>query len=237
MNETLILIDIEGTDASGKETQSVMLTQALKDRNLDAVDVHFPRYGLRSATLVEDYLAGAFGADPDEVSPYAASMFYAVDRYAAFHDVSRNLTRPEPGRSRIIVADRYTMSNAVHQCAKLPREKHRDMMEWLMDLEFKYLGQPRPDLVLFLDADPDVVQKMLRQRDGDHALKAGIHHDIHERNPEYMRRSRDTGLALAKDYGWTVVPVTDADGFRDVNAIASEILGHALRVIKDLGAD
>ena len=214
-----------------------MLTEALKTRGLDAVDVHFPQYGLRSATLVEDYLAGAFGAAPDKVSPYAASMFYAVDRYAAFHDINKNLTVPEPGRSKIIVADRYTMSNAVHQCAKLPREKHHDMMKWLMDLEFKYLEQPRPDLVLFLDADPDVVQRMLRERDGDHDLKAGIHHDIHERNPEYMRRSRDTGLALARDYGWTVVPVTDTDGFRDVGDIASEILGHALKVIRGLGAN
>lgn len=231
----IVLIDIEGTDGSGKETQSLMLVKKLRDMGFDAVDLHFPRYGNRSAALVEDYLAGRFGDDPNQVNPYAASMLYAADRWAAFHEKSGPIGKrcTENGGPRVVVCDRYTASNAVFQCAKLPGDERPAMLEWLESLEFGYLGQPEPDAVVFLDADPDVVRRVLagRDRTGSGNRKAGVRHDIHERNDAYIRHCRDVGLEIAAMRDWHVVRVTKDGAFRALDDIHADILRIATAAI------
>lgn len=231
----IVLIDIEGTDGSGKETQSLMLVEKLRDMGFNAVDLHFPRYGNRSAALVEDYLEGKFGEDPNAVNPYAASMLYAVDRWAAFHEKSGLMSEigTKDGSPAIIVSDRYAASNAVFQCAKLPPEKRPGMLEWLESLEFDYLGQPKPDAVVFLDADPDVVDHVLSSRNtpAGGKTKDGIQHDIHERNKAYIRHCRDVGLEIAAERQWHIVPVTRNGAFRALQAIHDDILRITLDTI------
>ena len=130
------LIVIEGLDGSGKATQAKKLTKALTDRGIS-----FPDYDSDSSALVRMYLSGQFGTDPQDVNAYAASAFFAVDRFASYKkDWGRDYARG------VIIADRYTTSNAVHQCGKLPKEHWADFLDWLFDFEYNKLGIPAPDL-------------------------------------------------------------------------------------------
>ena len=143
------LIVFEGTDGSGKATQSKLLFERLQREGVDCRKLNFPRYGEKSAALVELYLSGAFGTHPDDVNAYAASTFYSVDRYASYkQDWGKYY---EAGG--LLIADRYTTSNAIHQGSKLPEAELPAFFDWLYDLEYGKMGLPRPDLVLYLDVD------------------------------------------------------------------------------------
>ena len=164
------LIVIEGLDGSGKATQAKLLAENLAQQNLRVREVSFPDYASESSALVKMYLAGAFGTHPDDVNAYAASSFYAVDRYASFkHDWQGDY---EAG---LVIADRYTTSNAIHQCSKLPMEQWDAYLDWLFDFEYEKLGIPSPDLVVYLKVDPDVSQKLLSKRYDGHMEKEDIH--------------------------------------------------------------
>lgn len=195
------LIVIEGTDGSGKQTQSQLLHSALEKKGLSPTLLSFPCYGTPACAPVEMYLAGKFGKKPEDVSPYAASVTYAIDRYASF----KMRWADTYNKGGIFVADRYTTSNAVHQAAKLPPDERKAFLDWLYDFEYVKMGIPAPDLVIYLDLPPEVSAKYLRERTG----KAGVQHDIHETNQEFLRRSRENALGIAKDSGWVVVKAGD----------------------------
>ena len=142
---------IEGLDGSGKQTQAGLLRASLIERGADLRSVSFPRYGSASSALVRMYLGGRFGSDPGDVNAYAASAFYAVDRYASCKEDWGAFY--ESGGT--VLADRWTTSNAVHQCSKLPREEWDSYLEWLYGFEYGLLGVPEPDLVVYLDMDPE----------------------------------------------------------------------------------
>ena len=153
------LIVLEGLDGSGKATQAKLLAQHLKEAGKNVQEITFPDYASDSSALVKMYLAGQFGDKPDDVNAYAASSFYAVDRYASYKTSWGSFY--EAGG--VIIADRYTTSNAVHQCSKLPPEQWESFLQWLFDYEFRLLGLPAPDEVIYLQVDPAVSQKLMTQ--------------------------------------------------------------------------
>ncbi len=194
--ETNKLIVIEGLDGSGKATQARRLTKALVDREIPVREVSFPDYDSDSSALVRMYLSGQFGTDPQDVNAYAASSFFAVDRFASYRkDWSRDYAKG------VVIADRYTTSNAVHQCSKLPKEQWEDFLNWLFDFEYNKLGIPAPDCVIYLNVDPQVSQELMTARySGDESKK-----DIHERDLGYLRHSREAARYCAEKLGWEMV--------------------------------
>ena len=192
------LIVLEGIDGSGKSAQYRRLCARFDEAGMAYHHIVFPRYDQESSALIRMYLNGAFGTHPSDVNAYAASTFFAVDRYASY--------RTDWGESYenggLILSDRYTTSNAVHQASKLPEGEREAFLDWLFDLEYRLLGLPEPDLVLYLDMPTEITEKMLRQRE----QAAGTHADIHEQDEAYLENCLRIGRLAAAHYGWTVVP-------------------------------
>lgn len=210
------LIVIEGLDGSGKATQAKLLAAALREQGRDVREISFPNYQSESSALVKLYLSGTFGSKPDDVNAYAASSFYAVDRYASYKSDWGTFYE----RGGVVIADRYTTSNAVHQCSKLPEEQWDTYLDWLFRFEYEQLGIPVPDAVIYLRVDPAVSQKLMTARyHGDEGKK-----DIHESDVEYLCRSRLAAEYCAEKLGWQTVSCTDGDMMRPVEAIHAEIL-------------
>ena len=191
------LIVLEGIDGSGKSAQYRRLCARFEREGIDYHSIVFPRYDQESSALIRMYLNGDFGEKPDDVNPCGASIFYAVDRYASYMTDWKSAY--EGGG--IILSDRYTTSNAVHQGAKLPAAEQPAFFDWLYDLEYVKLGLPRPDLVIFLDVDLATSEARMRRREA----KTGRSGDIHERDAAYLQHCLDTGHRAARHYGWRVV--------------------------------
>ncbi len=191
------LIVLEGIDGSGKSAQYRRLTARFEREGLDYHSIVFPRYDQESSALIRMYLSGDFGSRPDDVNAYASSIFYAVDRYASYMTDWKAYYQS----GGVVLSDRYTTSNAVHQGAKLPPEEQPRFFDWLYDLEYVKLGLPRPDLVIFLDVDLATSEARMHRRQ----LKTGKSGDIHERDTEYLQLCLDTGHRAAAHYGWRVV--------------------------------
>ena len=151
------LIVLEGLDGSGKATQAKLLAEHFAAQGVPVQKITFPDYASDSSALVKMYLAGQFGQHPDDVNAYAASSFYAVDRYASYKTSWGSFYE----QGGVIIADRYTTSNAVHQCSKLPQEEWKGYLHWLFDYEFRLLGLPAPDRVIYLQVDPAVSQRLM----------------------------------------------------------------------------
>lgn len=219
------LIVFEGTDGSGKSTQFALLTNRLKQEGVDFRTIVFPQYAEESSALIRMYLGGEFGKRPADVNAYVASTFYAVDRYASYHKVWGQYYRD----GGLIVSDRYTTSNAVHQASKEPNETRRDFFRWLYDLEYRHMELPVPDLVLYLDVPTQITEQLMRKReDCTHT-----HADIHEQNMEYLRRCRETGLQAAEYYGWTVIKCAKDGVLRSIEDIHEEIYALVGRCLGD----
>lgn len=210
------LIVIEGLDGSGKATQAKKLVEALEAKGMQNRKVSFPDYDSNSSALVKMYLAGEFGSDPSDVNAYAASTFFSVDRYASF--------KKDWGKfyleGGIVVADRYTTSNAIHQCCKLPEEQWEEYLNWLFHFEYEMLGIPAPDQVVYLQVDVEESQKLMSGRyHGDESKK-----DIHEGNLEYLRKSRKAADYCAKKMGWKVVSCYENGAMRSIDDIHGEVM-------------
>ena len=171
------LFVIDGTDGSGKQTQFNLLKEHLTNDGIDYKTVSFPNYDSPSSALVKMYLSGEFGENAQEISPYIASTFYAVDRYATYKKDYKKYY--EDGG--IILADRYTTANMVHQAGKIKDPEEREkFINWLFDLEFKLYGLPIPDVVFFLNMPPEKVKKLIENR--ENKFTHNSKKDIHERN-------------------------------------------------------
>lgn len=209
------LIVMEGLDGSGKATQAKLLAKHLAEAGQQVKEITFPDYASDSSALVKMYLSGQFGEKPDDVNAYAASSFYAVDRFASYK-TSWGRFYEEGG---IIIADRYTTSNAVHQCSKLPPEQWESFLQWLFDFEFHLLGLPAPDRVVYLQVDPAVSQRLMTERyHGDESKK-----DVHEKDMEYLARSRRAAEYCAEHLGWKTVHCTQGDAMRSIEEIQREV--------------
>ncbi len=218
------LIVIEGTDGSGKSTQFRRLTEHLQQDAQEFKTLVFPRYSEPSSSLIRMYLGGEFGSKPTDVNAYAASAFYAVDRYASFKQDWGEWYR----QGGLIVSDRYTTSNAVHQTSKEPAEKQGEFLKWLYEFEYDRLGLPRPDLTLYLDVPTDFTEKLLRSREEATNTQA----DIHEKDMEYLTTCRNTGRAAAAFYGWTVIECVRDGKMRSIEDIHEEIYRHVRQCLE-----
>ena len=210
------LIVFEGTDGSGKSTQFARLCARLDERGRSYQKLVFPQYDQPSSALIRMYLGGEFGTHPSDVNPYAASAFYAVDRYASLKKVWGDYYE----NGGLVLTDRYTTSNAVHQASKLPEGERQAFLDWLFDLEYGRMGLPAPDLVLYLDLPTEVSEKMLRHREQATATAA----DIHEQDGAYLRRCREGAREIARDLGWSVIDCAAGDAPRTVEDIRREVL-------------
>ena len=219
------LIVIEGTDGSGKSTQFRLLTDRLEAEQVKFQKLGFPQYSEPSSALIRMYLGGEFGKSPSDVNAYAASPFYSVDGYASYRKVWRKWYE-EGG---LVVSDRYTTSNAVHQASKEPEDKREDFLNWLYDFEYDKLGLPRPDLVIYLDVPTDFTEKMLRHRESE----THTHADIHEQDMQYLATCRRMGRAAAEHYGWTVIRCVRDGAMRSMEDIHEEIYRHVAACLED----
>ena len=209
------LIVFEGLDGSGKETQANCLAQSLEQDGKSVMKISFPVYDSPSSSLVKMYLFGKFGTDPCAVNAYAASSFFAVDRYASY----RTNWGPFYQGGGTVIADRYTTSNAIHQCSKLPEEQWEGYLDWLFTYEYKYLEIPAPDRIIYLQTDVDVCEKLILSRYDGHEDQR----DIHEGNLEYLRRSKKAAEFCAERLGWTTVRCTSGGKMRSVGDIQHEV--------------
>ena len=155
------LIVFEGTDGSGKSTQFQALCRRVTQSGRDYQKLVFPQYKEPSSALIRMYLAGEFGTHPQDVNPYAASAFYAVDRYASLKKVWGEYYE----QGGLVLTDRYTTSNAVHQAVKCAPQEREAFLRWLDDFEHDKLGLPQPDLVLYLDMPTERAVELLRHRE------------------------------------------------------------------------
>ncbi len=214
------LIVIEGTDGSGKSTQFGLLTRRLRSEGVEFRNLVFPQYSEPSSALIRMYLGGEFGKNPGDVNAYAASAFYAVDRYASY--------KKDWGEwfenGGLIVSDRYTTSNAVHQASKEPAESRQAFLQWLSEFEYDKLGLPRPDLIIYLDMPTDFTERMMRKREADTHTCA----DIHEQDLQYLSLCRQTGKDAAAYYGWTVISCVADGKLRSIEDIHEEIYRHVM---------
>lgn len=219
------LIVLEGTDGSGKSTQFQRLSARLEQDGREFRKLVFPQYSEPSSALIRMYLGGEFGAKPSDVNAYAASAFYSVDRFASYRKVWGQWYE----QGGLVVSDRYTTSNAVHQTSKEPPEKQAQFLEWLYDFEYNKLGLPRPDLVIYLDVPTDFTEKMMRSREASTHTQA----DIHEQDMEYLATCRRTGKAAAEYYGWTVIQCVRDGKMRSIEEIHEEIYRHVAVCLED----
>ncbi len=213
MNGTLIVF--EGIDGSGKATQSELLEKQLKSEGKEVLHLSFPEYESESSIFVRMYLSGEFGNDIYDVNPYASSLFFALDRFASFRRKWK--TFYESGG--VVIADRYTTSNMVHQMTKYSTELERQtFLDWLEDMEYVKLGLPRPDAVLLLNMPVDISEELVKKRAAE-----GGSMDIHEKNIDYLHKCCDAYQMLSARYGWIPVSCAKEGRLLSPQFIAEEV--------------
>ena len=195
------LIVIEGLDGSGKSTQIELLTQRFTEDGVSVGQIKLPDYEDKSSTLVKMYLGGEFGKNPDDVNIYAASSFYAVDRFASY----KRHWQEDYLSGTVILADRYTTSNAVHQSVKLPAQQWNTYLDWLTDYEYNKMGIPKPTCVIYLDMPVEISQRLMSKRYKGNEDKK----DIHEANVEYLLKCRTAAMFAAEKFGWSVIKCSE----------------------------
>ncbi|MDO7976687.1 thymidylate kinase [Oceanotoga sp. DSM 15011] len=223
MKGKLIVIE-SGSDSSGKATQTKLLFDKLKDFDFNCMKVEYPNYDSNSSALVKMYLNGEFGENPNDVDPYTSSTFFAVDRYASFKKewesfyVNRGL----------VLADRYTTSNMVHQGSKYDNLDEKNLfLNWLWDLEFNKMKLPIPDLVIFLDVPIEFSFKLLEERKAKSKVE-----DIHEKNLDYLKITYDNSKYIAKKYNWHIINCVENNNLRSQEDISNEIFNYVIKYIK-----
>ena len=210
------LIVLEGIDGSGKSTNYKLLCDRLDKEGKKYHKIVFPRYEQESSALIRMYLSGQFGSKPEDVNAYTASTFFSVDRFASYKSDWESLYQG----GKLILADRYTTSNAVHQGAKMDRDELPAFFDWLYDLEFQKMKLPRPDLVIYLDVDIETSVSRMRKREQQTNTKA----DIHEKDMDYLSRCIETARYACDHLGWVKIPCRNSDDSeRSIQEIHEEV--------------
>lgn len=220
------LIVIEGTDSSGKETQTKRLFEKLEEKGLKVKKISFPNYDSPACEQVKMYLAGAFGEDAMKVNPYPVSTMYAIDRYASFKTDWEKFYN-EDG---IIVTDRYVTSNMVHQASKIrDLDEKKKYLNWLEDLEYEKMGIPRPDLVIFLNMPTDMAIRLMAER--KNKITGEEKKDIHERDKEYLKESHANACKIANIYNWKEIKCNDGERIKTIEEIGEEVFSLVEKVV------
>lgn len=220
------LIVIEGTDSSGKETQTKRLFEKLKEKGLKVKKISFPNYDSPACEPVKMYLAGAFGEDAMKVNPYPVSTMYAIDRYASFKTDWEKFHN-EDG---IIVTDRYVTSNMVHQASKIrDLDEKKQYLNWLEDLEYEKMGIPRPDLVIFLNMPTEMAVRLMAER--KNKITGEEKKDIHERDKEYLKESHANACKIANIYNWKEIKCNDGERIKTIEEIGEEVFSLVEEVV------
>ena len=220
------LIAIDGLDASGKMTQTELLKELLAGKGVPYRYLSFPTYDDDYSAHVNMYLRGRFGDDPEIVNPFAASSFFGADRYCSFMlDWKKDYDE-----GSIVLANRYTSANAVHQLSKLPIEEYDSFLDWLMDYEYKKLGIPAPDAVVYLCVPPEVSAKMIQHR----CDETGAEKDIHENNKKHLENSYRAALYSAEKLGWIKIDCARDGELRPREEIHQEIVERLKYLIPEL---
>lgn len=217
------LIVIDGLDGSGKTTQHSLAVNALLDRGCKAKGISFPDYNEESSSLIKMYLGGEFGNKPSDVNAYAASSFYAVDRYSSFKKYWETFYND----GGIVVAARYTSSNMFHQMSKLPREQWDEFLAWVEDYEYSKLCIPKPDAVMFLDMEPKVSRELISKRYlGDEQKR-----DLHEQDFDYLIKCREASIYASQRLGFEIISCSDSKTPYSIEKIRENILRIILEAI------
>lgn len=223
------LIVIDGVDASGKETQAKILCEKLRKKygNEKIIQISFPMYDSEESILVKNYLAGTYGKTATSVNPYAASMFYAADRYASYKKEKIGWEEFYSRPDTIIIADRYVSSNKIHQASKLTGAEKDIFLEWLDTFEYEQLGLPRPDKMIFLDMPIWAGQKLMANR--ANKITGEAQKDIHEADTSYLQASYDNAMYIANKYNWNIVKCTNGKNIKTIEDISDEIYEIAIK--------
>lgn len=220
------LIAIDGLDASGKMTQTEMLKSLLEEKGIPYRYLSFPTYDDEYSAHVNMYLKGRFGDDPEIVNPYAASSFFGADRYCSY----MLDWKEDYEKGAVILANRYTSANAVHQLSKLDEKDYDGFLEWLTDYEYGKLGVPKPDAVVYLCVPPHISQKMIQHR----CDETGAEKDIHENNKKHLENSYRAALYSAKKLGWIKIDCNEGEEMRSREDIQKEIIEKVKHLIPEL---
>ena len=212
------IIVIEGTDSSGKETQTKLLYERIKKINEKTIKISFPNYDSPACEPVKMYLAGSFGTDAVKVNPYPVSTMYAIDRYASY--------KQDWGKSYeegyIIVTDRYVTSNMIHQASKIQSEEEKEeYIKWLIDLEYKKNQIPEPDIVIFLKMPIDKAKELMENR--NNKIDGSMKKDIHEINEDYLKKSYKNATEISQKFNWYEVECVENNRIKSIEEINDEI--------------
>ncbi|CEP82554.1 deoxynucleoside kinase [Paraclostridium sordellii] len=216
MRGKLIIIE-SGSDASGKATQTKKLFNRLEQDGYKVKKVEYPNYKSESSALVKMYLNGDFGKNAEDVDPYVASTFFAADRYASFKTEWEEFYN----NGGIIIADRYTTSNMVHQASKMDGNERDKFINWLFDYEFNLYKIPEPDCVVFLDVPIEYSKKLMENR--KNKFTGEDKKDIHESDISYLSKSYENSLYIANKYNWNKINCIENENLRSIESIHEEI--------------
>lgn len=219
-------IVIDGTDGSGKATQTELLVKRLKKEKCKVKIFDFPQYGQKSAGLVEEYLNGKYGS-AKEVGPYRASIFYACDRYDASFKIRKFLEN-----GYVVVSNRYVTANMGHQGGKImDTKKRKKYFSWLYDLEYGIFGIPKPDLNIILHVDAAVAQKLVDSK-GQRGYTTKKR-DLHEKDLKHLRDAEKVYLEIAKTMkNFKLISCTQNKCIMDRGVISELVWKEAKKIIK-----
>ncbi|MDO8624460.1 MAG: hypothetical protein Q7R47_00100, partial [Candidatus Diapherotrites archaeon] len=188
------LIVFEGTDGSGKATQSKLFLERLQRKGIVSDHIGFPRYTERFGKLVGEYLAGGLGPK-EELSAEFVALLYALDRYDFKRELERRLDL-----GLVVVCDRFSASNFAHQGAKFESKRDQDaFVKWAKVLESRL---PSPFKTVFLDLPPQAARQLLENADRAKDYRKGKSKDVHEADEAYLLRAHEIYRRLAKDRDW-----------------------------------
>lgn len=212
------LVVIEGVDSSGKETQTNKLFENITSMGLKAEKIVFPNYESETSSLVKMYLGGAFGKNANDVSPYMASAFFAVDRVGSIRSVWRDKLKDVD----VVIADRYVTSNMIHQASKIenPDDKN-EFLDWVYDFEYGKLELPEPDLIIFLDMPVKYAMELMANR--PNKIDSSNVKDIHESDVDYLTKSYNNAVSVADKYAWNKISCVNDGKVRSIEDISAEI--------------
>ena len=226
MKGKLIIIE-SGSDASGKATQTAKVYERLLNEGYNIKKIEFPNYNSDSSALVKMYLRGDFGKNPSDVDPYVASTFYAADRYASYKTGWEKFYQ-EGG---IVISDRYTTSNMVHQASKMDNNERDKYLDWLFDFEFNLYKLPQPDCVVFLNVPIEYSQNLMKNR--RNKITGKSKKDIHESDVDYLTKSYNNSLYIADKYNWKKINCVKDNNLRSIEDIHEEIYSSIISIINE----